>query len=99
MRNVNKVLQENNSDNVGTVLQDITVGSNVSILRNKDNQIIKSLKCIQRGHKIALSDIMMGDFVIKYGEVIGVAKEAIRKGDWVHVHNMRSRKSLPVRQR
>ncbi len=45
---------------------------------------------IPAGHKIALKDISRGEKIIKYGEVIGVAKEDIKKGDWVHVHNVKS---------
>ena len=34
---------------------------------------------IPAGHKLALRDISRGEKIIKYGEVIGVAKEAGRK--------------------
>ena len=45
---------------------------------------------IPAGHKIAIKDVKKGDKIIKYGEVIGVAKEDIKVGDWVHVHNVKS---------
>ena len=45
---------------------------------------------IPAGHKIAIKDVKKGEKVIKYGEVIGVAKEDIKTGDWVHVHNVKS---------
>lgn len=45
---------------------------------------------IKAGHKYALCDIKCGDFVIKYGEVIGRATADIKKGEWVHTHNVRS---------
>jgi altronate dehydratase small subunit len=42
------------------------------------------------GHKLARVDMKPGDKVIKYGAPIGVATTAIRRGDHVHVHNIRS---------
>ena len=45
---------------------------------------------IPAGHKFALTPIRKGEFVIKYGQIIGRATEDIPKGAWVHTHNMRS---------
>jgi len=45
---------------------------------------------IPAGHKVALCDIKKGDFIIKYGQVIGRATENIKKGEWVHSHNLKS---------
>ena len=42
------------------------------------------------GHKIARLDINKDSYVYKYGEIIGVAKSDIKKGEWVHSHNLRS---------
>jgi len=39
------------------------------------------------GHKIALVPIPRGTDIIRYGETICSAKEDIKAGDWVHVHN------------
>ena len=40
-------------------------------------------------HKVAVCDVAVGDYVIKYGEQIGVATQDIRTGDYVHIHNVR----------
>ena len=45
---------------------------------------------IPAGHKYALKDIKQGDYVIKYGEIIGRATQDIAKGEWVHTHNVKS---------
>ncbi len=45
---------------------------------------------IPAGHKIALRDIPQGEYVVKYGEIIGRASEDIAKGEWVHTHNVKS---------
>jgi galactarate dehydratase len=43
---------------------------------------------VPQGHKVALADIADGAPVIRYGEVIGTAKGAIRRGDWVNEDNV-----------
>ncbi len=45
---------------------------------------------IPAGHKYALKDIDKGEFVIKYGEIIGRATQDIKAGEWVHSHNVKS---------
>ena len=45
---------------------------------------------IPQGHKFALASIAEGAPVIKYGCAIGVAKETIEKGTWVHTHNLKT---------
>ena len=44
---------------------------------------------ITAGHKVALCDIAKGEPIIKYGNRIGRATEDIKKGDWVHTHNVK----------
>lgn len=42
------------------------------------------------GHKIALRDIAEGEEIIKYGYSIGHAVKMIKKGEHVHVHNVKT---------
>ena len=42
------------------------------------------------GHKIAVKEIKTGEQITKYGEEIGVATHDIKKGEYVHVHNLDS---------
>ena len=65
--------------------------SNV-IINEKDNVGVglEGNDKIPAGHKYALRDIPQGDYVIKYGEIIGRATENICQGDWVHTHNVKS---------
>ena len=44
------------------------------------------------GHKVALTDIKTGDTVIKYGQDIGKAVADIKKGEHVHVHNLKTKR-------
>ena len=65
---------------------------NTVIINEKDNVGISLVENgnIPAGHKFALKDIKKGEFVIKYGQIIGRASEDIKKGDWVHTHNVKS---------
>ena len=81
-----KILRINKKDNVGVTL---------TLLKKDDSLEVEGIlyianENIDLGHKIALSDIFKGEKVIKYGEVIGYAIQDIKKGDWVHVHNLQS---------
>ena len=61
-------------------------------INERDNVmvVLEATDSIPAGHKQALTDIPEGAPVIKYGNVIGYAKCDIKKGDWVHVHNVRT---------
>jgi len=43
---------------------------------------------VPAGHKIALRTIVPGDTVLRYGQKIGRAKQAIEPGSHVHTHNL-----------
>ncbi|MBQ8308682.1 MAG: altronate dehydratase [Clostridia bacterium] len=62
------------------------------IINEKDNVGISlaGVGEIPAGHKFALRDIPQGEYVIKYGEIIGRATADIKKGEWVHTHNVKS---------
>ena len=59
-----------------------------SSVRTRDE--ITVAEKISRGHKLALRDIASGEAVIKFGARIGHATQAIRRGAWVHLHNLAS---------
>ncbi len=44
------------------------------------------------GHKLALVDLNDGDTIIKYGHDIGKVVKSIKKGEHVHVHNVKTKK-------
>ncbi|MBR2622909.1 MAG: altronate dehydratase [Clostridia bacterium] len=62
------------------------------IINEKDNVGISldGKEGIPAGHKFALKDIAQGEYVVKYGEIIGRATQNIAKGEWVHTHNVKS---------
>ena len=44
------------------------------------------------GHKFALTDIREGESAIKFGDPIGRTTRDIAPGEWVHIHNLESRR-------
>lgn len=77
-------------DNVATMIDKAEKGEDVEVVIEGRRIIITAEDEIPFGHKIALKDIKEGERVIKYGEPIGRATRDIRKGEHVHVHNLKS---------
>lgn len=75
-------------DNVATLLDDVN-GSEIEILGARPDKV-QSLEKMSRGHKIALCDIAANEAVMKFGVRIGHATKAIKRGAWVHLHNLAS---------
>jgi len=80
------------NDTVATALVDIRKGDDADLYTSENIPIgkIAALQEIPFGNKIALSDIDAGERIIKYGAVIGECTHRIRKGELVHVHNVKS---------
>ena len=80
----------NDADNVATSLAPLAAQSCIEVELNGVSRAITVLDTIPFGHKLAIRPLARGDEVLKYGEVIGRASEAIEPGRWVHVHNVES---------
>lgn len=76
----------NSEDNCATALATISKDAEIETNGNR----IKINEIIEIGHKIALKDLKRGDLIKKYGEIIGIATEDIKSGDWIHTHNIKS---------
>ena len=94
-----KALRIDGGDNVATLLAEASKGERVEIISDEGVAIthVEPLEAIPFGHKIALTDIGEGERIIKYGEAIGVASRPIKRGEWVHTHNVESLR-LPERR-
>jgi len=82
-------------DNVAVVVIDTTKkGQNCSawIMENDKTIKVDSIVDIPLGHKIALQDLKEGDTILKYGYDIGKVVKPIKKGEHVHVHNVKTKK-------
>ena len=80
---MNDVILLKNTANVAVALSSFSAGDTVLA----DVNVIDD---IPFGHKIAVSVIPEGSPVIKCGFCIGVAMCDINKGEWVHIHNLKS---------
>ncbi|MEX0747283.1 MAG: altronate dehydratase family protein [Rhodothermales bacterium] len=78
------VIQIHPEDNVAVAVSPIPAGTNVVA----GGEEIQAKEDVPQGHKIALKDLVEGDRVVKYGHVLGRASRPIRRGEWVHSHNL-----------
>ena len=82
-------------DNVGVVVIETTKKGqecNAWIMENDKSTKVSSTNEVPLGHKIALKDLKVGDTILKYGHDIGKVVKPIKKGDHVHVHNVKTKK-------
>ena len=85
-------LKVNDLDNVATIFATETRDGDIVEIRDKkgNTETIAIHGDVPYGHKIATRDIRTGEPIIKYGEAIGAATREIKKGEYVHVHNLDS---------
>ncbi len=81
-----KYLKIHSNDNVAVALAPLSKGLVVEL----GSQTVTLSEDIPQGHKFALTDIKTDEPVIKYGSQIGLAKEDITTGSWIHTHNIRT---------
>ena len=82
-----ELIKINSNDNVVIALRNFTASEVIEV----DDHKITLLSDVERGHKIALRDIAEGEDIIKYGYPIAVAYAAIKKGEHVHVQNVKTK--------
>ena len=75
------IIKLNEKDNIG--IAPMNIPENVELSNG-----IKSINSIPYGHKISLQKIKKGDFIIRYGQIIGVSSNDIQEGEHVHSHNL-----------
>ena len=88
-------LVHEDGDSIGVVVvEGIKAGSQLNgwVMAQDRTITIQVLNDIPIGHKLALRDLAVGDSVIKYGVNIGKVVAAVRKGEHVHVHNLKTRR-------
>ena len=73
------VIRVKEKDNVAIAVHDLPVGTEVL-------PGVVSLQPIPQAHKIALTDIPKGGEIIRYGVVLGYARDDILKGSWINEH-------------
>lgn len=79
------------TDAVAVAVGDVAAGEAVSVSGAQTGlPPVTALEAVPRGHKIALIDLAAGAEVRKYGLSIGRTKAAVRRGGWIHSHNLAS---------
>jgi altronate dehydratase small subunit len=80
-------------DNVATATRDLKAGTPIPLgkMEKRDTVVLK--EPIKFGHKFSLKPIPKGTAVIKYGEIIGLARQDIPPGSHVHLHNVESQRT------
>lgn len=74
------------ADNVLIAVAPVEVGDLLPI----SGGTVPAREGVTIGHKIARVALLPGDKVIKYGAPIGSMIAAVKPGDWIHMHNMKS---------
>ncbi|WP_238993210.1 UxaA family hydrolase [Nocardioides caldifontis] len=91
MTDVPSFLTHKAGDYVAVAVRDVSRGpAEVGYLDGADSVTVDVNAEIPLGHKVALRDITAGEDVIEYGVRTAIASADIKKGDYVHVHNVRS---------
>ncbi len=87
-------LMHEKQDTVGVAVVDLKAGQVVQgrSLHGKCTPRLKTLSDIPLGHKIALQPFKPGDTVFKYGVDIGKIVAPVKKGEHVHVHNLKTKR-------
>lgn len=81
-----RLIQIHERDNVAIAVDGVAAGAEAEY----EGGCLKARDEIPTDHKIALADMDPGAAVIKYGNVIGFTTQPVKKGGWVHSHNMRT---------
>lgn len=80
------LLRISSNDNVVIAVHPLAAGT----LLDLPGGVVLLDSAVGLGHKIAARDIAAGETIIKYNAAIGSAITAIRAGELVHLHNMKS---------
>ena len=67
------IIKLNAKDNIAVAPMNIPLGSKINSDLNAENEI-------PFGHKISLNNIKKGELIYKYGQIIGIAIDEIKKG-------------------
>lgn len=91
---MHKFLVHRRADHVGVATADIEQGETVQGVYMDDQSTIEVVArgTIPLGHKIALVHHEKGADVVEYGQIIGITSEPWSVGDYVHTHNIHTRR-------
>ena len=73
-------------DNVLVCVATIAAAETLTI----DGEALAAPQDVAVGHKVARRALAAGERVLKYGAPIGSMTRPAARGDWVHMHNLKS---------
>lgn len=82
-----KSIKINANDNVAVVLADALAKGDVVEV---GGQRVVVQERVERGHKVAFTDMCEGEYIVKYGYPIGRLTQSVKSGEWIHTHNLKS---------
>ncbi len=94
-KTIPQVLAHGPKDNVAVVVvEGLAAGTKALGVITENNAAfhVTVRNDIPIGHKVALVDLKAGDTVIKYGQDIGKMVGPAKKGEHVHVHNLKTKR-------
>src|SRR5574344_1965038 len=77
---MNDFTQINPNDDVIIALRDCHKGEVIDGVTVLDD--------VKQAHTVALHDMAKGHLLIKYGNIIGILSKDVKKGQWIHSHNL-----------
>ena len=77
-------------DNVATTLRPLLEKEQALVKTSSGDLIVEILETVPPNHKFAIHDITSGQYILKFGEIIGIAMEDVKSGMHVHTQNLRS---------
>lgn len=89
------LLVHEREDNVGVVVvEGLKAGTKMLCVITHDNSSFEltANADVPIGHKVALKSLKAGDTCIKYGQDIGKMVGTANVGDYVHVHNLKTKR-------
>src|SRR5215467_12280702 len=84
-------LVHNEGDDVGVAVQDVEPGRRRAVYLDSDREVdVEVTEAVPLGHKVALTDLDGEAEVVEYRVRVGLTRRPVRRGELVHVHNLRS---------
>jgi (2R)-sulfolactate sulfo-lyase subunit alpha len=90
-----QLLVHDHRDNVGVVVvEQVSAGMEILCVLTEDDSDFRMTvrQAIPIGHKVALTDLKVGDTVVKYGQDIGRIVAPVATGEHVHTHNLKTKR-------
>src|SRR3954454_4352238 len=80
----NSAIHLHPDDNIAVARVPLSPGQTIEI----EGASITVQDAVPAGHKVALRTIGAGEAIVRYGQVMGRARETVEPGQHVHVHNV-----------